>query len=128
MDKSDYDSKVQAMIEEGPYIECKYKNSKSKNQLSSMIEVARECADMISEIYNDPWLKRRLLIPNPKIATLYALPKIHKNPIAMRPIASNICTPMEKMAQMMLEIAERYPIKHGFSVKSNSRKRCSLLA
>ena len=37
----------------------------------------------------------------------------------MRPTASNINTPTEKLAQLMLNIVERYPIKHGFSVKSS---------
>ena len=72
-------------------------------------------AEMVSQKYNDPWLKRRLTIPNPKITSLYCLPKIHKNPIAMRPIASNINTPTEKLAQLMLDIVERYPVKHAFS-------------
>ena len=64
--------------------------------------------------------KRRLMIPNPKITTLYCLPKIHKPPqIAMKPIASNSNTATKKLAQLMLDIVERSPINHGFSVKNS---------
>lgn len=37
----------------------------------------------------------------------------------MRPIASNNNTLMERMAQMMLDIMDEYPIKHGLSVKNS---------
>ena len=98
-------------------MECRYKNGKVKNPLPTMVVEAKKCADMVSHKYNDPWLKRRLMITNPKIANLYCLQKIHKNPIAMIPFAFNINTPTEKLAQLMLGIG--YPVKHGFSIKNS---------
>lgn len=119
MDKKDYDERVNKLISDGPYIECKFKNGKPKNPLPEMVEQASECANLVAEIYDDHYLKRRLTVSNPKIPTLYCLPKIHKNPLKMRPIASNIDSPMEKLADFALEILNKYPIKCGFGVKNS---------
>lgn len=63
--------------------------------------------------------KRKFHVPNPKVASLYCLPKIHKTPVGMRPICSNICTPTEKMAAWLVEEMKRYPVSHGKSVKNS---------
>lgn len=84
-----------------------------------MVEKARFCATLVSKLYDAPYLKRRLTISNPSVASLYCLPKLHKNPIAMRPIASNINTPMERLAGFVIEILGQYPVTHGFSVKNS---------
>lgn len=55
---------------------------------------------------------------NPKVATLYALPKIHKNPISMRPICSNVNVPNEHLAKYLVETLKNYPIDFGYNVKN----------
>ncbi|XP_055605896.1 uncharacterized protein LOC129754060 [Uranotaenia lowii] len=98
MNKQDYDTKVLDMIATGPYEECAFKNGKPKDPLNMLIEEANVVRQRVANLIGDSKLERKFLVPNAKVASLYCLPKIHKNPIAMRPISSNICTPTEKMA------------------------------
>lgn len=78
-----------------------------------------ECAKKVGQFMNNNFLSLSFSVPNPKVAFLYALPKIHKSPLKMRPIASNINTPMEKMAAWLLKKVGKYPINFRKSV-SNS--------
>ncbi|XP_053692022.1 uncharacterized protein LOC128740504 [Sabethes cyaneus] len=119
MDKNDYDSRVLNMINEGPYEECKFKNGKPKDPLNTMIDEANVVRQKVARLMGDEKLERRLYVPNPKVASLYCLPKIHKNPLSMRPISSNICTPTEKMAAWLVDEIKRYPVTHGKSVKNS---------
>lgn len=50
---------------------------------------------------------------------MYALPKIHKNPVKMRPISSNINVPTEKLAVWLLDYLKKYPINFGCSIKNS---------
>ncbi|XP_062713449.1 uncharacterized protein LOC134290345 [Aedes albopictus] len=103
MDKQEYEAKVLEMINSGPYEECKYKNGKPKDPLNSLIEEANSARQKVAHL----------------MASLYCLPKIHKNPVAMRPISSNICTPTEKMAAWLVGEMRRYPVTHGKSVRNS---------
>ena len=40
-----------------------------------------------------PWVRRRLLQPGTRMATFYGLPKIHKDPLRIRPIVSSVNSP-----------------------------------
>ncbi|XP_055589485.1 uncharacterized protein LOC129741732 [Uranotaenia lowii] len=119
LDKQDYDTKVRDMISSGPYEECMYKNGKPKDPLNMLIEEANIARQKVALLMGEVKLERKFLVPNPKVASLYCLPKIHKNPVAMRPISSNICTPTEKMAAWLVEEMRKYPVKHGKSVKNS---------
>ena len=119
LDREDYDKRVFDMIESGPYEECKFKNGKPKDPLNTMIEEANTIRQKVARLMGEEKLERRLHVPNPKVASLYCLPKIHKDPIAMRPISSNICTPTEKMAAWLVNEMKQYPVTHGKSVKNS---------
>lgn len=119
MDKTDYDNRVFEMINSGPYEENKYKNGKPKDPLNGMVEEANSVRHNVARLMGEEKLERRFHVPNPKVPSLYCLPKIHKNPLAMRPISSNICAPTEKMAAWMVEELRKYPISHGKSVKNS---------
>ncbi|XP_055522595.1 uncharacterized protein LOC129716783 [Wyeomyia smithii] len=119
MDKGDYDTRVYEMIASGPYEEYLYKNGKPKDPLNAMIEGANITRQRTAHLMGEEKLERRLLVSNPKVASLYCLPKIHKNPLAMRPISSNVSTPMEKMAAWVVNGMKHYPISHGASVKNS---------
>lgn len=119
MDKEDYNARVLDMINSGPYDECKFKNGKPKDPLNALIEEANSTRQKIARLMGEDKLERRLNVPNSKVASLYCLPKIHKNPIAMRPICSNICTPTEKMAAWLVNEMKGYPVTHGKSVKNS---------
>ncbi|XP_055590291.1 uncharacterized protein LOC129742418 [Uranotaenia lowii] len=119
MNKQDYGTKVRDMIATGPYEECAFKNGKPKDPLNMLIEEANIVRQRVANLIGDSKLERKFLVPNAKVASLYCLPKIHKNPIAMRPISSNICTPTEKMAAWLVEEMKKYPVNHGKSVKNS---------
>lgn len=119
MDRDDYDSRVLTMISDGPYEECKFKNGKPKDPLNSMIDEANRVRQNVARLMGEDRLERWFHVPNPTVASLYCLPKIHKNPVGMRPISSNIRTPTEKMAAWFVNEMKKYPVKHGNSVKNS---------
>ncbi|XP_055623481.1 uncharacterized protein LOC129766908 [Toxorhynchites rutilus septentrionalis] len=119
MDKKDYDSRVLDIIDAGPYEECKFKNGKQKDPLNGMIEEANSVRHNVARLMGEDKLERKFHVPNPMVALLYCLPKIHKNPVGMRPISSNIRTPTEKMAGWLVEEMKEYPVTHGKSVKNS---------
>lgn len=119
MDKEDYDSRVREMINTGPYEENKFKNGKPKDPLNAMIEEANFARHNVVRLLGEEKLERKFHVPNPTVASLYCLPKIHKNPVGMRPISSNIRTPTEKMAAWLVEEMRKYPVTHGKSVKNS---------
>ncbi|XP_055542577.1 uncharacterized protein LOC129728186 [Wyeomyia smithii] len=119
MDKQDYDARVLDMIAAGPYEEYKFKNGKPKNPLNTMTEEANTVRQKVARLMGEDKLERKFHVPNPKVASLYCLPKIHKSPLAMRPISSNICTPTEKMAAWVVDEMKNYPVTHGMSVKNS---------
>lgn len=102
MDKKDYDDRVNHLIQEGPYEEMVYNNGKPKNPLNDMIKGAVECKKLVCELTQNKFLQYRLHVSNPKIASFYALPKIHKVSVKMRPICSNINVPTSKLADWLL--------------------------
>ncbi|XP_065094759.1 uncharacterized protein LOC135715406 [Ochlerotatus camptorhynchus] len=119
MDREDYDSRVRAMIETGPYEEYKFKNGKSKDPLNVMIDEANFARQNVARLMGEEKLIRKFHVPNPTVASLYCLPKIHKNPVEMRHISSNIRTPTEKLAAWLVEEMKQYPVTHGKSVKNS---------
>ena len=120
MDKQDYDARVFDMINTGPYEEHKFKNGKPRDPLNAMTEEASAVRQKVAHLLGEDKLERKFHVPNPKVAALYCLPKIHKVPLAMRPISSNIGTPMEKMAAWVVEEMKKYPITHGMNVKNSA--------
>lgn len=118
MDKSQYDNKVLDMINKGPYEELKFANGKSRNPLNTMVQESIDCAKNISNILDDKFWNLKFKVSNPRVGILYALPKIHKDPIAMRPIVSNNNVPMEKQSEWLVNILKSYDIDIGFSIKN----------
>lgn len=84
-----------------------------------MIEEANRARQNVARLMGEGKLERRFHVPNPTVAFLYCLPKIHKNPVGMRPISSNIRTPTEKMAAWLVNEMKKYAVKHGQSVKNS---------
>ncbi|XP_055543038.1 uncharacterized protein LOC129728613 [Wyeomyia smithii] len=119
MDKGDYESRVCDMIKAGPYEEHKFKNGKPRDPLNAMVEEVNFARQKVAHLMGEERLERKFHVPNPMVASLYCLPKIHKNPVGMRPIFSNIRTPTEKMAAWLVEEMKKYPITHGKSVKNS---------
>lgn len=96
-----------------------YNNGKPKNPLNDMIKSVTECKKLVCALTQNESLKYRLHVSNPKVASLYALPKIHKTPLKMRPICSNVNVPTEKLADWLLKTLKKYPIDFGNSIKTH---------
>ncbi|XP_055527810.1 uncharacterized protein LOC129720373 [Wyeomyia smithii] len=87
--------------------------------INNLIEEANRARQKVAHLMGETKLERKFYVLNSKVASLYCLPKIHKNPVAMRPICSNICTPTEKMAAWLVDEMKRYPVIHGKSVNNS---------
>lgn len=111
MNKNHYDQNMLKLIEE-----CQYKKVKS-NPLPKMIRECDELRKSISKTFGVYW-KRTLKVPNPMVAKLYGLPKIHKPGNKMRPIVSNISTPCYKIAKWLVSEVKKLPPIPSLSVKN----------
>lgn len=85
LDKSEYDSRVQQLIND-----CDYKKLK-KSPLPSMVRECDALRKKISATFGNRYL-RTLHVSNPSVGKLYALPKVHKIGNHMRPIVPGINT------------------------------------
>lgn len=95
LNSADYDNRVRAVIEE-----CSYKKV-NRSPLPKMIRESDELRKEVSKTFGKRLL-RNLIVPNPIVAKIYALPKLHKDGEKMRPIVSNINTPIYKIAKWLV--------------------------
>lgn len=112
LDKNDYKERVNNLI-----INCKYQKV-TKNPLPKMIRDSDVLRKRISENFGSR-LSRSLIVSNPKLAYLYALPKIHKSGKQMRPIVDNINTPCYKQAKWLVQEIKKLPPLKSYSVKNS---------
>lgn len=112
LDREDYISRVENLICEGPYVEVK------KNPLPTLDRKANEIRLGLSKVFNKN-LQFKLKISNPRIPRLYALPKIHKEGNKMRPIVSNINSPLENISKWLVDEFNKIPRLHSFEIKNS---------
>ena len=112
LDSVDYDRRVLDLIDE-----CSYKEVK-KSPLLKMVRESDAIRKEISKVFGKRLL-RTLIVPNPMLAKIYALPKIHKVGDKMRPIVSNINTPIYKMAKWLVREIKNLPPWPSQSVKNS---------
>lgn len=72
----------------------------------------------IKVAFNDR-TRRALIVSNPTLPRLYALPKIHKSGNKMRPIVSSIGSPSYKIAKWLVKELNNLPKWESFSVKNS---------
>lgn len=84
IDKIDYNDRVDELI-----TECQYREI-TRNPLKKMIREANLLRQKIKKVFSDR-VCRALLVSNPTLPKLYALPKTHKPGNKMRPIVSIRC-------------------------------------
>lgn len=91
MDRSEYDKRMEKMMEESSFKEVK------RNPLSGMTQKSIDLRKEIAEKLEIP--KWKLKVHNPKLPFLYGLPKIHKIGNKMRPVLSSFMSPFYKLAK-----------------------------
>lgn len=84
----------------------------SKSPLNSMVKDAKFIIKQICEVN-----KYRLTVSNPEVPMMYGLPKIHKEGDKMRKIASNVLSPLSKIAKWLVTDLKKFGEFEGFSVK-----------
>lgn len=112
LDKSDYESRVLQLI-----AECEYKIIK-KSPLKKMIREVDSTRQKIRSVFGDR-VGRQLIVSNPILPEMYALPKKHKPGTKMRPIVSKINAPSYKMAKWLLNEMKCLPQLESCSVKNS---------
>lgn len=112
LNKSDYDNRVLQLINE-----CKYKEIK-RNPLKKMIREVNSFRQRVRTIFGDR-VCRSLIVSNPILPKLYALPKTHKEGKKMRPIVSNVNAPCYRLAKWLVKELKCLPKLETLSVKNS---------
>lgn len=112
LNKFDYDFRVTELIKK-----CKYECVK-KDPLPKMVRESDKIRKRIGTVFSSR-LQRMLIVSNPKLAKLYALPKIHKPGKEMRPIVSNIDTPCYNLAKWLVREMKQLQPLDSLSVKNS---------
>ena len=105
-------SRVKDLINEGPYVLV------SHNPLPSLIKKVNSIRSKISKTF-DKNLQFKLIVSNPQIPKLYALPKIHKPGNKMRQISSFNNSPVEKLAKWLVREFSTFQKFDSFSINNS---------
>lgn len=111
VDKSDYDSAMQSMIDDGPYKEV-------RNPLNKIKTVVWDMVDRYIELFPGYW-KFRMLPSYRRVPRIYGLPKIHKPGNKYRPIVSNINAPNYPLSKWLCSRFATFEQFDRFSVKNS---------
>lgn len=112
MNKDDYESRMFNLI-----TECSYKKI-NRDPLPKMIRESDALRQKIGRTFGQR-LARKLKVPNPNVAKMYGLPKIHKSGNKMRQIVSNINSPDYKIAKWLVSEIKKLPPLESLSVKNS---------
>lgn len=111
LDKEEYDSRMLNLITTGPYVEV-------KNPLNKMCTVANSLIRKYDDLF--PWIwKKQMKVANPRVPCIYGQPKIHKPGNKMRPITSDLYSPLNKTAKWLAESFGKLKKPEGFSVENS---------
>lgn len=97
--------------------ECNYKQV-SRNPLKKMVRESDQMRQQIKKVFGDR-VCRNLIVSNPVLPKLYALPKTHKPGKKMRPIVSNVNAPTYKIAKWLVKELNKLPRIKSRSVKNS---------
>lgn len=122
MDNEDYKRRVMDMIKESKYERLeKDPLNKMKKQVDNVLKEHGSvlCDDSKKEL-------RKWKVSNPKVPRLYGMAKTHKlkdlrvaDDLKMRPVASNVDAPTEKIAKWLVKKFKKLEPPKGKSVKNS---------
>lgn len=116
LDKSDYENRMQDMINDGPYRQHEESIFDTLKELNK--KVADAVRDYCAVTGEQP---SSLKSTNPHLARLYGLPKVHKTGAArrkMRPICSNVNYPTQKISDYLVKYFSTLKAPNMYSVKN----------
>lgn len=112
LDRPEYVRRMEMMLSEGDYTKLSYN---PLNKMKSKVhEVLTKHFNTIGK--STVW---KLKNSNPQVPRMYGLPKIHKPGNNMRPIASNINAPTQKIAKWLIEQFNSLDPPLNLSVKNS---------
>jgi hypothetical protein len=112
MGKTEYISKTEEFIEQGPYETVKYDYT---NRYQAKIKKLMKENIMFSD-----YEKKQIMESNPSIPTLKCQIKLHKEGMPIRPIISFIGAPSYKLARTLSRILrEKFEFKKVYSIKKS---------
>ena len=112
LDSSEYLRRMDLMLTEGDNTELS--SSPLNKMKNNVIDVLQKYSNIIGK--STTW---KLKNSNPQVPRMYGLPKIHKPGDSMRPIASNINAPTQKIAKWLIEQFNKLDPPLGLSVKNS---------
>lgn len=116
LDKEEYHRRVQKMLSEGPYMRIQ---ESQKNTLKNLNDELSRTLSKYCPTFN--LLPSSLKFTNPRLATIYGLPKIHKSGEArknLRPISSSVNYPTERVAKFLVSEFSKLPKPNRRAVKN----------
>lgn len=111
VDRDDYDSRMQEMIDNGPYKRVKNPLNKMKKEISDVIKKH-------TDLFGFNW-KRRIHTTYNRVPQLYGLPKIHKEGNKYRPVSSNINAPAYNLSKWLVQRFNSLGRSDNFSIKNS---------
>lgn len=111
MNKGDYESEMNKLIKESDFMEL---NANPMNRMITNTKAIIARVALVFDIF--VW---HLSVSNPTIPKLHGLPKIHKVPLKMRPIVSNISAPTYKLAKWLVKKFNEFDPPKGKYVKNS---------
>lgn len=116
LDKSEYNNRMQKMIDEGPY------RLHDSTIFDTVKDLNKRVTDVVKEYCAVTGEKStNLKVTNAHLARLYGLPKVHKTGDArkkMRPISSNVNYPTQKIADYLVDFFSTLRPPNEYSVKN----------
>lgn len=120
MDNSEYDENMNHLIESGPYLLSRKRNTDFNpvDQYNKEIyALTLKYEDLFGKTERG-WIYK-VRQPNPRLPRLYGLPKIHKPGNSMRPISSNVGAPSERLAKWLVSYCNKFEKPPSKSVRNS---------
>ncbi|XP_031637551.1 uncharacterized protein LOC116349982 [Contarinia nasturtii] len=111
LNKSDYDSGMKKLIDEGNY-------ERVRNPLNKMNNEVKAAVAKHSELFGHYWAKR-MRKSNVRVPCIYGLPKLHKPGNQYRPIVANYDSPCANIAAWLCQRFKQMRSHDNFSVKNS---------
>ncbi|XP_075923264.1 uncharacterized protein LOC142924610 [Petromyzon marinus] len=113
MDKTEYNNKIQELLNDGSY--TKIKRDPTNSLVTKTNKIISDSTALIDEI------KQFSLKPSAaRPPRLYGLPKIHKEDTPLRPIVSTISSPTYKLARFLADILQTFTGKTTSAVLNST--------
>jgi len=120
MDKNDYEERMKTEIENGPFCivsDGRWKDGSPLHKLQN--DVKKELKSLSDNCEFNKFTALSLTLSNPKIPSLYGLPKLHKIGNKMRLVVSNINSPTSKISEYIVKQFKKLNYHSKYSIKNS---------